>query len=82
MKVGISYKHDAMMLGAGILDMERGHFSEAKPFYWQADLHLWHSIHGVILSRNRFKKSSDILQDLVDIVKQEWLSFVKCRTKS
>lgn len=37
MDVAISYKHDAMMLGTAILDMERGHFSEAKPFYWQAD---------------------------------------------
>ena len=37
MQVTISYKHDAMMLGTGVLDMERGHFTEAKPFTWQAD---------------------------------------------
>lgn len=67
MKVGISYKHDAMMLGTGILDMERGHFSEAKPFYWQADTSMAFNS-WCYTEQNRFKKSSDILQDLVDIV--------------
>ena len=66
-QVGISYKHDAMMLGTGILDMERGHFSEAKPFYWQADTSMAFNS-WCYTEQNRFKKSSDILQDLVDIV--------------
>ncbi len=33
----ISYKHDAMMFGSGIVDVERGHFADAKPYYWQTD---------------------------------------------
>ena len=67
MEVGISYKHDAMMLGTGILDMERGHFSEAKPFYWQADTSMAFNS-WCYTEQNRFKTTKDILQDLVDIV--------------
>ena len=67
MKVGVSYKHDAMMLGTGILDMERGHFSEAKPFPWQSDTAMAHNS-WCYTAQNDFKNATDILQDLVDIV--------------
>ena len=67
MDVAISYKHDAMMLGTAILDMERGHFSEAKPFYWQADTSMAFNS-WCYTEQNRFKQTKDILQDLVDIV--------------
>ena len=66
-EVAISYKHDAMMLGTGIFDMERGHFSNAKPFCWQADTSMAFNS-WCYTEQNRFKTSKDILQDLVDIV--------------
>ncbi len=36
-KVAICYKHDAMSFGTGIVDVERGKFADAKPYYWQTD---------------------------------------------
>ena len=33
----ICYKHDAMMFGSGIVEVERGGFAEAKPYAWQTD---------------------------------------------
>src|SRR5699024_2838521 len=33
----VCYKHDALMFGSGIVDMERGKFAEVQPFYWQTD---------------------------------------------
>ena len=35
--VMICYKHDAMMFGSGIPEIERGGFAEAKPYPWQTD---------------------------------------------
>ncbi len=31
------YKHDALAFGSGLVEMERGGFSEAMPFRWQTD---------------------------------------------
>lgn len=36
-KVAICYKHDAMMFGSGIVEVERGALAEPKPFHWQTD---------------------------------------------
>lgn len=36
-KVAICYKHDAMMFGSGIVEVERGALAEAKPYLWQTD---------------------------------------------
>ena len=36
-QVAVCYKHDAMMFGSGILEVERGALSEAKPYCWQTD---------------------------------------------
>ena len=33
----ICYKYDAMAFGAGLPEVERGGFAEAKPFVWQTD---------------------------------------------
>jgi len=35
--VAITYKHDSMMFGSAIPDVERGHFASAKPYAWQTD---------------------------------------------
>ncbi len=36
-EVAICYKHDAMMFGSGIIEVERGKFADAKPYVWQTD---------------------------------------------
>lgn len=37
MPAAICYKHDAMMFGSGIPEVERGTFREPKPYLWQTD---------------------------------------------
>lgn len=66
-KVAISYKHDAMMFGSGIVEMERGKFADPKPYYWQTD---------TAVARNswcytdtlEYKTSREIICDLIDVV--------------
>lgn len=36
-KVAICYKHDSMMFGSGIVEVERGSLREPKPYTWQSD---------------------------------------------
>jgi alpha-L-fucosidase len=65
--VQICYKHDAMMFGTGIVEVERGGFAEAKPYRWQTD---------TAVARNSwcytdtldYKSSEEIIQTLVDVV--------------
>lgn len=35
--VAITYKHDAMMFGSAIVNIERGRFAQVKPYVWQTD---------------------------------------------
>ena len=35
--VAICYKHDAMMFGSGIVEVERGALASPKPYVWQTD---------------------------------------------
>ena len=66
-EVLICYKHDAFMFGAALVDIERGQFAEAKPYYWQTDtavaLNSW-----CYTENNNYRAAEDILCDLVDIV--------------
>lgn len=66
-EVVIAYKHDSFMFGTALVDMERGQFSECKPYYWQTDTAIaknsWCYTEG-----NDFKKPEVIVRDLVDIV--------------
>jgi len=65
--VAINYKHDAYMFGTAVPDVERGQFSEMKPYFWQTDTSVarnsWSYTPG-----NRYKSACEIVQDLVDIV--------------
>ncbi len=66
-KVAISYKHDALMFGSGIVEVERGKFADAKPYYWQTD---------TAVAKNSwcytdtldYKTSKEIILDLIDVV--------------
>ena len=66
-KVAICYKHDAMMFGSGIVEIERGKFADPKPYYWQTD---------TAVAKNSwcytdtldYKTSKEIILDLIDVV--------------
>ena len=66
-EVAINYKHDAFMFGSAVVDIERGVFSDIKPYFWQTDtsvaLNSW-----CYTENNRYREASSIICDLVDIV--------------
>lgn len=66
-QVVINYKHDAFSFGTAVPDIERGQFADAKPYLWQSDTSVaknsWCYTEG-----NSYKKPSQIVCDLVDIV--------------
>lgn len=65
--VMICYKHEAMMFGSGIVEVERGGFAEAKSYPWQTD---------TAMARNSwcytdnldYKSSNEIICTLIDVV--------------
>ncbi len=67
MPVAICYKHDAMMFGSGIVEVERGGFADAKPYVWQTD---------TAVARNswcytdslEYKSSKEMIWQLIDVV--------------
>ena len=63
----INYKHDAFQFGTAIVDIERGQFSEVKPFWWQTDTSIAKNS-WCYTENNDFKKPENIVCDLVDIV--------------
>jgi len=66
-EVQICYKHDAMMFGSGIVEVERGSFAEAKPYAWQTD---------TAVARNSwcytenldYKSGYEVICTLIDVV--------------
>ena len=65
--VRICYKHDAMMFGSGIVDVERGALADAKPYPWQTDTAVarnsWCNTTDLV-----YKSSNEIICTLVDVV--------------
>lgn len=65
--VRICYKHDAMMFGSGIVEVERGSLADAKPYPWQTDTAVarnsWCYTEDLI-----YKSSSEIICTLADVV--------------
>lgn len=63
----INYKHDAYMFGSAVVDIERGQFADAKPYFWQSDTSMarnsWCYTDG-----NIYKSANEILCNLIDIV--------------
>ena len=66
----INYKHDAFPFGVAVPDVERGQFSEAKPFLWQSDTSVmrWSWCYCTRPGGGGYKEPRDILWDLVDVV--------------
>lgn len=63
----VNYKHDELIFGAGVPDIERGQFASAKPFTWQTDTAIGFNSWGYVPD-NKYKKAVDIVRDLVDVV--------------
>ena len=66
----INYKHDAYPFGVAVPDIERGQFSEAKPFLWQSDTSVMRGSWCYCTQPGRagYKTPRDILWDLIDVV--------------
>ena len=65
--VMICYKHDAMMFGSGIVEVERGSFAEAKPYAWQTDTAVAYNS-WCYTDSLQYKSSPEIVRTLVDVV--------------
>ncbi len=65
--VVINYKHDAFQFGTAVLDIERGQFSAPQPFIWQTDTAVAFNSWGYT-KNNRYKRTSQLICDLADIV--------------
>lgn len=65
--VTICYKHDAMMFGSGILEVERGSLADAKPYLWQTDTAIAKNS-WCYTDTLEYKTSRQILCSLIDIV--------------
>ncbi len=65
--VRVCYKHDELAFGTGIPEVERGGFSEAKPFLWQTDTAVARNSWGYT-TELIYKSSREIVQTLVDTV--------------
>lgn len=63
----ICYKHDAMMFGSGIVEVERGGFDHVKPFAWQTDTAVAHNS-WCYTTNLQYKTPLDIILTLIDTV--------------
>ncbi len=65
--VAITYKHDAMMFGSGIVDMERGHFADAKSYPFQSDTSIARNS-WCYTDSLEYKTAAEIIDTLIDVV--------------
>jgi len=65
--VAINYKYDAMPVGTGVLNIERGQLSEIRGLLWQADTCVSKKSWGYI-DNDEYKTPEHIICDLADIV--------------
>ncbi|TAH63745.1 MAG: alpha-L-fucosidase, partial [Anaerolineaceae bacterium] len=66
-EVAINYKHDAFMFGTAVVNIERGQFADAKPYFWQTDTSVAKNS-WCYTENNDYKTAREIICDLVDIV--------------
>lgn len=66
-EVAICYKHDAMMFGCGIVEVERGKLADAKPYLWQTDTAIANNS-WCYTDTLEYKTSRQLIQNFVDII--------------
>lgn len=64
----ITYKGEDFPKDVGILDMERGHSSEIRPFVWQTDDRLEDNITWCHVREPKYKPAGEIIRQLCDNV--------------
>ena len=63
----VTYKHDALMFGTGIVEIERGKFADIQPFFWQTDTAV--AKNSWCYSTNaQYKTAKTLICDLIDVV--------------
>ena len=80
-EVVINYKHDAYMFGTAVVDIERGQFADQKPYFWQTDTSVAKNS-WCYTENNDYKRSKDIICDLVDIVSKNGSMMLNIGPKS
>lgn len=65
--VAICYKHDAMMFGSGIVEVERGALADAKPYIWQTDTAIAKNSWCYTDSLD-YKTSGQIIRMLIEVI--------------
>ncbi|WEG14962.1 alpha-L-fucosidase [Pullulanibacillus sp. KACC 23026] len=80
-EVAINYKHDAFMFGSAVVDIERGQFSEQKPYFWQTDTSVAKNS-WCYTKNNDYKQPNEIICDLVDIVSKNGTLLLNIGPKS
>lgn len=66
-RTAVCYKHDAMMWGSGIPEIERGSFRDAKPYVWQTDTAIANNS-WCYTDTLEYKDAGEIIRMLVDVV--------------
>lgn len=64
----LTYKQEDFPKGLGVLDLERGSFSDPKPFVWQVDDRLEDNITWCMVQEPKYRPASAIIQQLCDTV--------------
>lgn len=63
----INYKFESFLFGTAVPDVERGHFADVKPYFWQTDTAIaansW-----CYTAQNVYKKPNDLICTLIDVV--------------
>jgi alpha-L-fucosidase len=80
-EVVINYKHDAFMFGCAVVDIERGQFSDQKPYFWQTDTSVATNSWGYT-NDNKYKKAVEIIRDMIDIVSKNGCLLLNIGPKS
>ena len=64
----ITYKQEDFPEGIGVLDLERGHLANARPFPWQCDDRLEDNVTWCMVQEPKYRSAADVIRQLCDIV--------------
>ena len=63
----VNYKLDSFMFGSAVPDMERGHFAQVQPFFWQTCTAIARNS-WCYTEQNEYKSPYGLVCDLIDVV--------------
>jgi alpha-L-fucosidase len=77
----INYKNEAFAYTTAVYDIERGQLTDISPTYWQTDTAIGMDSWGYSY-KNHYKKATDIVCDLIDIVSKNGAMLLNIGPKS